>query len=67
MARGMGERLAVDPNKASILYFGTRTDGLYKSVNSAAGWAKVAIDVTNNPDCKNVADYLAGLDGQTPS
>jgi ankyrin repeat protein len=35
--------------------------------NTPAGWAKVAIDVTNNPDCKNVADYLAGLDGQTPS
>lgn len=30
--------------------------------NTPAGWAKVAIEVTNNPDCKEVADYLAGLD-----
>jgi ankyrin repeat protein len=30
--------------------------------NTPAGWAKVAIEVTNNPDCKDVADYLAGLD-----
>jgi hypothetical protein len=35
--------------------------------NTPAGWAKVAIDVTNNPKCKEVADYLAGLDGRTPS
>jgi ankyrin repeat protein len=34
--------------------------------STPAGWAKVAIDVTNNPDCKEVADYLAGLNGQTP-
>jgi ankyrin repeat protein len=34
--------------------------------NTPAGWAKVAIDVTNNPDCKEVADYLAGLDNRTP-
>jgi len=35
--------------------------------NTPAGWAKVAIDVTNNPDCKDVADYLAGLEGGTSS
>jgi ankyrin repeat protein len=35
--------------------------------NTPAGWAEVAIDVTNNPTCKEVADYLAGLDGRTPS
>jgi hypothetical protein len=35
--------------------------------NTPAGWAEVAIDVTNNPDCKDVADYLAGLDVPTPS
>ena len=32
--RGMGERLAVDPNKNTILYFGSRTAGLWKSTNS---------------------------------
>jgi len=35
--------------------------------NIPAGWAKVAIDVTNNPDCKDVADYLVELDGRTAS
>jgi ankyrin repeat protein len=32
--------------------------------NTPAGWAEVAIDVTNNPACKDVADYLAGLEGR---
>jgi ankyrin repeat protein len=31
--------------------------------NTPAGWAKVAIDVSNNPDCKDVADYLAEFEG----
>jgi ankyrin repeat protein len=35
--------------------------------NTPAGWAEVAIKVTNNPDCKEVADYLAGLDVRAPS
>ncbi|KAG8991028.1 hypothetical protein FRB94_012886 [Tulasnella sp. JGI-2019a] len=40
--RGIGERLAVDPNLPSILYFGARSgNGLYKSVNSGATWTKV--------------------------
>ena len=40
--RGMGERLAVDPNNNSILLFGSRANGLYKSTDSAAHWTKVA-------------------------
>jgi hypothetical protein len=39
--RGMGERLAVDPNNNAILYFGSRGSGLYKSTNSGANWSKV--------------------------
>src|SRR5262249_50409316 len=30
--------------------------------NTPAGWAKVAIVVTNNPRCQEVADYLVGLE-----
>jgi hypothetical protein len=37
----MGERLAVDPNNNTILYFGSRGSGLYKSTNSGSSWAKV--------------------------
>ena len=40
--RGMGERLAVDPNDTSVLYFGSRRDGLWRSTDSAVTWARVA-------------------------
>ena len=35
--------------------------------NTPEGWAEVAIEVTNNPKCKEVADYLAELKARTPS
>jgi hypothetical protein len=40
--RGMGERLAVDPNNTTILLFGSRQNGLYKSTNSATSWTPVS-------------------------
>lgn len=39
--RSLGERLAVDPSKNSALYFGSRNDGLWKSSDAGATWAKV--------------------------
>ncbi|KAL6229915.1 hypothetical protein BDW75DRAFT_245300 [Aspergillus navahoensis] len=40
--RGMGERLAVDPNDNRILFFGARSgNGLWKSTDYGATWAKV--------------------------
>ena len=46
--RGNGERLAVDPNLGGILFYGTRLDGLWKSVNYGANWSKAAgFTVTN--------------------
>ena len=39
--RGGGERMAVDPNLNSILFYGTKSQGLYKSVNSGATWSQV--------------------------
>lgn len=39
--RGLGERLAVDPNDNRILYFGSRHDGLMRSTDSGATWKKV--------------------------
>ncbi len=41
VGRGCGERLQVDPNDNSILYFATRTDGLWKSTDYGRNWAKV--------------------------
>ncbi|KAF8649812.1 hypothetical protein AX16_005577 [Volvariella volvacea WC 439] len=40
--RGMGERLAIDPNNNSILFFGARSgNGLWKSTNYGQTWSKV--------------------------
>ena len=41
VGRGCGERLQVDPNDNSILYFSTRTDGLWRSEDYGRSWAKV--------------------------
>ena len=39
--RSNGERLAVDPNLNSLLFYGSRDTGLYKSVNYGSSWSKV--------------------------
>ncbi|MFC8952178.1 cellulose binding domain-containing protein [Streptomyces sp. NPDC057101] len=40
--RGMGERLAIDPHRNSVLYLGTPSgNGLWRSTDSGATWAKV--------------------------
>ncbi|MCT9006614.1 cellulose binding domain-containing protein [Streptomyces sp. NPDC054766] len=50
--RGMGERLAVDPNKNSVLYLGAPSGkGLWRSTDSGASWSQV----TGFP---NVGNYV---------
>ncbi|MCJ1313595.1 hypothetical protein MMC25_007274 [Agyrium rufum] len=50
--RGMGERLAVDPQLNNILYFGARSgNGLWKSSTSGTTWSKV----TSFPDAGTYA------------
>jgi photosystem II stability/assembly factor-like uncharacterized protein len=39
--RSMGERLAIDPNRPNILYFGSRNAGLWKSTDHGQSWARV--------------------------
>ncbi|KAK0246051.1 hypothetical protein EDD85DRAFT_944431 [Armillaria nabsnona] len=40
--RGVGERLAVDPNSNNILFFGARSgNGLYKSTDHGSTWTQV--------------------------
>lgn len=39
--RGLGERLAIDPNRRSTLFFGSRHDGLWRSDDSGLTWRKV--------------------------
>ncbi|MEV4493423.1 cellulose binding domain-containing protein [Micromonospora coxensis] len=51
--RGMGERLAVDPNRNSILYYGAEGgNGLWRSTDHGATWARVA-------SFPNVGNYRA--------
>jgi hypothetical protein len=40
--RGLGERLAIDPNRTSTLWFGSRHDGLQRSDDRGETWAQVA-------------------------
>lgn len=40
--RGLGERLAIDPNDTRTVYFGSRHDGLRRSRDRGATWSKVA-------------------------
>lgn len=40
--RGLGERLAVDPNNTQTLYFGSRHNGLQRSTDAGAHWQVVA-------------------------
>jgi xyloglucan-specific exo-beta-1,4-glucanase len=39
--RAIGERMMVDPNQPSTLFYGSRTAGLWKSTNSGQNWAQV--------------------------
>ncbi|MCD7741895.1 MAG: cellulose-binding protein [Ruminococcus sp.] len=41
VGRGCGERLQVDPSDNSILYFGSRADGLYRSTDYGMSWELV--------------------------
>src|SRR5918992_465104 len=64
--RGMGERLAVDPNRNSVLYFGAPSgNGLWRSTDSGATWSRV----TNFPNAGNYVaqpgDHYLGYSGLT--
>jgi xyloglucan-specific exo-beta-1,4-glucanase len=39
--RGLGERLAIDPHDTNIVYFGSRHDGLQRSVDRGRSWLRV--------------------------
>ncbi|WP_235531899.1 sialidase family protein [Pelomonas sp. Root1237] len=52
--RAIGERLMVDPNKPSTLFYGSRTAGLWKSTDSGLTWAQV----TSLSTLKMTADQI---------
>ena len=39
--RSIGERLVVDPNDSQVLYFGTRHNGLWRSIDEGATWSQL--------------------------
>jgi len=39
--RSMGERLQIDPNRNSVVFLGTRNDGLWRSADHGASWSRV--------------------------
>ncbi|MBO3680928.1 xyloglucanase [Streptomyces sp. NEAU-YJ-81] len=65
--RGMGERLAVDPNKNSVLYLGAPSgNGLWRSTDSGVTWSKVASfpnPGTYVQDASDTSGYLSDNQG----
>jgi hypothetical protein len=64
--RNMGERLAVDPNLPSTLYFGSRTTGLWTSADYAQTWTLVttfinALDANGETTVHNTMGNGYGL------
>ncbi len=46
--RAVGERMMVDPNKPSILFYGSRANGLWKSSDYGQTWQQVQSLATHN-------------------
>lgn len=54
-----GERLAVDPSNDSIVYFGSRTQGLWVSTNAGSSWSQVS--TSSIPIGSNATGTAAGV------
>ncbi|MBC7765326.1 MAG: exo-alpha-sialidase [Hyphomonadaceae bacterium] len=66
--KAAGERLAVDPNKSSIIYFASRLDGLWKSTSSANSgtWSKVsAFPITGQIDTNKIGLTFVQFDNSS--
>lgn len=59
--RSMGERLAIDPNKNNILYFGARSgNGLWKSTDYGVTWNKVTSFTNTGTYVENPSNSYQG-------
>jgi hypothetical protein len=45
--RAIGERLMVDPNFPSTMFYASRTAGLWKSIDSGSSWSQVTLPATH--------------------
>jgi xyloglucan-specific exo-beta-1,4-glucanase len=63
--RSMGERLAIDPNLDSVIYFGTRSgNGLWRSTDFGATWSRVTSFTAQGTYVEKAGDnYLGDTDG----
>jgi xyloglucan-specific exo-beta-1,4-glucanase len=59
LGRAIGERLAVDPNNPSIMFYASRTAGLWKSTDSGRTWAQTLLS-----SVKLTQDQINALGGQ---
>ena len=59
MGRQNGEKLVVDPNNSSILFCGTRANGLFKSSNAGVDWsALTSFAIPTTPNANGIAFVL---------
>lgn len=64
--RAVGERLMVDPNKPSVLFYATRSQGLWKSTDSGTTWNQVTGLSTykmTGTDIGNLGNSPIGIEG----
>jgi xyloglucan-specific exo-beta-1,4-glucanase len=62
--RGMGERLAVDPNNNGVLYLGAPSgNGLWKSTNFGATWSRVTSFPAVGTYREGEDEYLGDMQG----
>jgi hypothetical protein len=67
-ARAIGERLSVDPNSPSTLYYGSRTAGLWKSTDAGRTWAQVTSLATlqlTNDQVNAMGGWVTGVESLT--
>ena len=59
MGRQNGEKLQVDPNNNTILYCGTRANGLFKSTNSGSNWSRLSgLNITTTANENGISFVL---------
>ena len=56
MGRGTGEKLIIDPGTSSVMYVGSRANGLFKSTNWGYNWSQVtSLPVSTTPNGNGIS------------